>query len=135
MLKGLSHIGIWVSDLEATLAFYRRIPGVQEVFRLAHEDGSVRLVYLRVGDREFVELFPNAGGPHEQLNNSHITHYCLETDDIWDLHKALVDAGITPNGEPVLAIDGTWQFWIQDPDGNLIEFHEFTGNSMQLAEE
>ena len=132
MLKGLTHVAIWVTDIERSLDFYLRIPGCTEHFRLHKEDGSVWLIYLRVGPNQFIELFPRAQGPHERPANAGYAHCCLEVDDMQAWHRALIEAGITPKSEPRMGADGSWQVWIDDPDGNPIEFQELVPGSMHL---
>jgi lactoylglutathione lyase/glyoxylase I family protein len=41
--------------------------------------------------------------------------------------------GLVARGEPILGADGSWQFWTADPDGNPIEFHQFTPESRQIT--
>jgi catechol 2,3-dioxygenase-like lactoylglutathione lyase family enzyme len=132
MIKRLSHIAIWVTDMDRSLEFYLRLPGVEEQFRLTKDDGAVWLVYLRVAPGQFIELFPRAQGPSDRPTNAGYCHFCLEVDDIQELYRALLESGLTPRGEPKLGADGSWQLWIEDPDGNPIEFHQFTPDSMQL---
>jgi len=131
MLIGLSHVAILVTDIERSLEFYLRMPGVAEKFRLNKEDGSVWLIYLEVGTGQFIELFPKGQGPYQRLVNAGYTHCCLEVDDIYAWHRELIEAGITPKAEPKLGADGSLQLWIEDPDGNPIEFHQFTPDSKQ----
>lgn len=130
MLKGLTHVAIWVTDIERAMDFYLRIPGVKEQFRLQKEDGSLWLVYLRIAPYQFVELFPRAEGPYERPTNAGYSHFCIETDDILALHRELVAKGITPDSEPRMGADRSWQIWIHDPDGNPIEFQQFAEDSM-----
>ncbi len=132
MLRGLAHVAIWVTDVARALDFYKRIPGVKEHLRLHYEDGSLWLVYLRVGPRQFVELFPRARGPYERLTNAGFSHLCLEVDDIHEFHSALIENGLTPKTEPKIGADGAWQLWIDDPDGNPIEFQQLTPDSMHM---
>ncbi|MHB1000942.1 MAG: VOC family protein [Armatimonadota bacterium] len=134
MIKGLTHIALRVTDIKRSIDFYLRIPGITESFTLKADDGSIILVYLKVADRQFVELFPGADGQHVPPVNSGCVHFCLEVDDIHEMHKSVIANGLTPNGEPFLAIDNTWQFWVSDPDGNPIEFHQFSPESMQLQD-
>ncbi|MHB0913766.1 MAG: VOC family protein [Armatimonadota bacterium] len=133
MLKGLSHVAVLVTDLERSLEFYTKIPGIEEHFRLTWEDGRVRLVYLRVGRDQFIELFPRAEQPFARTSNAGLDHFCLEVDDIRAMQDSLAAKGILPTRGPNLGADGAWQFWVQDPDGNFFEFHQFTPDSMQLA--
>ncbi len=130
MIKGLTHAAVWVTDMDRALDFYLRLPGVREHFRLNREDDSIWLVYLRVAQYQFIELFPRAGGPYESPTNAGYSHLCLETDDIRALHGKLVEAGITPDSEPRMGADGSWQIWIHDPDGTPIEFQQFVEGSM-----
>lgn len=133
MLKGLSHIAVLVTDVERSVEFYTRIPGISEHFRLHQDDGSVWLVYLRVADRQFIELFPRASGRYEYPKVAGYGHFCLEVDDIRAMYRDLVANGITPRSEPVLGADGSLQMWVDDPDGNPFEFHQFTAESRQIV--
>ena len=130
---GLTHAAIRVSDMDRALEFYCRGLGLREKFRLTRDDGSIWLVYLQVGPRQFVELFPGASGPREDDGKAGPVHFCLEVDDIQAAYGQFVGRGARAvSGEPKLGADGSWQFWTEDPDGNPIEFHQFTGASRQL---
>ena len=135
MIKRLSHVAIWVTDVERSLDFYLRLPGAKECFRLTRDDGALWLVYIEIAPRQFIELFPRAEGAHERPTNAGYSHFCLEVDDIQELHRVLLTSGITPKSEPKLGGDGSWQLWVEDPDGNPFEFHQFTENSMQIRGE
>ena len=131
MVTGITHVGVWVSDLERSLNFYLGVPGIEEAFRLRKEDGTLMLVYLKVAPQQFVELFP--GGSGGKQDNSGYFHVCLQTDDIHGLHQELLSRGFSPRNRPERHDDDhTWQFWIDDPDGNAIEFQQFTAESRQL---
>lgn len=130
MIKGLTHAAIWVSDMDRALDFYLRIPGIREHFRLHRDDGTLRLIYLRVAPYQFVELFPRAQAAYQQPSNAGYSHICLETDDIHGLCRELVANGITPDSEPRMGADGSLQVWIHDPDGTPIEFQQFVEGSM-----
>ena len=132
MIRGISHIAVRVTDIERSLAFYRGILGFRERFRLIKDDGSVRLVYLQLADRQFVELFPGAEGPYAVGQTSAWVHLCLEVDDIDETYRYLTARGLVTRGEPILGADRSWQFWTTDPDGNQIEFHQFTPESRQM---
>ena len=134
MLKGLSHVALWVTDIDRSLDFYLRIPGLTEHFRLHKEDGSLWLIYLRVGPNQFIELFPRAQGSYQRLTHAGYSHCCLEVDDMQAWYRSLIKAGITPKSEPKMGADGSWQVWIDDPDGNPIEFQELAPGSMHLHE-
>lgn len=131
MIIGLTHAAVRVTDIKKSLEFYTGLLGLPEQFRLSHDNGDPWLVYLKVAERQFIELFPGANGPHSKPESAAVVHICLEVDDIQATYKELTGRGLVANGEPILAADESWQFWTADPDGNPIEFHQFTAKSRQ----
>ena len=61
-----------------------------------------------------------------------MNHMCLETDDVAELVKQLEAAGVALLMPLKLALDGNWQAWIEDPDGNRIELMQMDPDSLQL---
>jgi lactoylglutathione lyase len=133
MIKGLTHVAIRVQDVERSVAFYRDVLGLNEHFRLTNEAGAPILVYIRVTASQFIELFPGANEPRLETNASGAVHICLEVDDIQKSFAEMTGRGLEATGQPVLGADNSWQFWTKDPDGNPIEFHQFTPESLQLG--
>ncbi len=132
---GISHVAHWalkVHELERSLAFYRDTLGFTEMLRINHEDGSLMLVYLRVTDTQYVELFPRGRGsvaPDEETTSMH--HICLQVESVARTAEALGKLGIELFRAPKLGLDGNNQCWIKDPDGNRIEFMEMLPGNMQ----
>ncbi len=129
MITDLGHAAFAVHDLEAALAFYRRL-GIEEAFRLHHEDGSVMLVYLHVGGDRFLELFPGGPAPDPDRVQS-FRHVCLLSDDLRGAVEDLRGQGVTIEKEPKEGLDGNLQAWIRDPDGNAIELMQLVESSPQ----
>ena len=57
-------------------------------------------------------------------------HFCLEVDDVKTACETLRSRGLEVT-DPHFGEDGSWQCWIQDPDGNRIELHSYTPESKQ----
>ena len=126
MITDLGHPAFAARDVDRTLRFYG-IFGIEEAFRLHHEDGSLMLVYLHVSGDRFIEIFP--GGPtHDPDRKQSFKHICLLTDDISAAVERLRKNGAPIDSEPLVGLDGNLQAWTHDPDGNQIEL-------MQLAED
>ncbi len=131
-LKGIGHVALKVADIERSLAFYRDTLGFAEMMRLNRDDGALWLVYLRITDTQFLELFP--GGEGDRAPGSErtaVNHFCLECNDLQATADALRAAGVKLTVEPKMGADNNWQCWIEDPDGNRIEFMQMAENSMQ----
>ncbi len=62
-LVGIGHVALRVKEIGRSLDFYVEKLGFEEMFRLDHPDtGKLWIVYLRVTDTQFVELFSDAKG-------------------------------------------------------------------------
>ena len=128
MITDLAHTALRVHDLERSLAFYAHL-GIDEAFRLNHEDGRLMLVYLHVGGDRFLELFP--GGAKPEPREGSFMHLCLRSDDLHNDVASLRDKGITIDRGPSMGLDRNWQAWITDPDGNAIELMQLSEDSPQ----
>jgi lactoylglutathione lyase len=60
MITDLEHPAFAAHDVDETIGFYAMF-GIEEAFRLHHDEGSLMLVYLHVSGDRFIEVFP--GGP------------------------------------------------------------------------
>lgn len=126
MILDLGHTAFAAHDVERTIGFYSLL-GIDEAFRLHHDDGSLMLVYLHVAGDRFIEVFPG-GPPPDPERETSFRHVCLLTDDIHATIEHLRENGAPIDSEPVVGLDRNWQAWTRDPDGNEIEL-------MQLSEE
>ena len=132
-ITSLGHVAINVKDLDKSLDFYTRIMEFPEMMRLNKPDGSVWLVYLRITDDQFLELFPGADEDHapKSWQNNGLTHLCLTVSDIDQVVKRLSDKGVKFIVALKDGADGNRQAWVADPDGNRIELMQMMPNSMQ----
>ena len=130
-IVGIGHIAIRVKDIDRTLDFYRDRLGFKEMFRLERE-GKLWLMYLRVTDTQYIELFPEAVGdraPDREANG--LNHICLEVASIDGVLEELAKAGVPIAREKQMGADGNLQAWIEDPDGNRIELMQMGAGNMQ----
>ena len=93
---GITHWALKVEDFERSLTFYRDRSGFPEIMRIHHQDGNLMLVYLRVTDTQFMEIFPRAkGGTGPAADANCVHHICLAVANIEAtaaLEKALTRA-------------------------------------------
>jgi lactoylglutathione lyase len=132
-ISSLGHIGIKVKDLDKSIAFYTQTMGFPEMFRLHRDDGRVWLVYLRITDDQYLEIFPEAvqdRAPEPESNG--INHFCLTVENIEEVVRQLSGKGITLYLPLKTGADNNRQAWVQDPDGNRIELMEMAPNALQF---
>jgi lactoylglutathione lyase len=131
----LAHVALKVKNLDASLDFYVNKLGFQEMMRLPKPDGSpgVWLVYLRITDDQYLELFPDGVGdkaPGREATG--MNHLCIGVADIDSIIAELKTANIPLTVQRKMAADLNWQCWIDDPDGNRIEIMQLMPNCLQL---
>lgn len=144
MIGEAHHYGVTVSDLEESLAFYRDTLGLDVVSRGHIEQGSEDsrkfTDFVDVPDVDVEVVFLDAGGCQVELlryhnpegenvnegvsNNDHgASHFCLQVDDIDEVHETLSD-DVEFVHEPVTLSKGVRVAYMYDPDGNVVELSD-----------
>jgi len=117
------HTMVRVTDIEASLRFYRDALGLQVLSQRDNEGGRFTLVFLAApGDeRAQIELtynWPDADGKAEQYGGGrNFGHVAYAVDDIHASCQRLLDHGVTVLRPPR---DGRMAF-VRSPDGISIE--------------
>ncbi len=128
----LGHVALRVRDIEQSIAFYTQRLGLAEMLRLNYDDGSLFLVYLRITDSQYLELFPYGEGTTPGREIVAINHFCLTVDNLDTTIAALAAAGVPLTRPLKLGVDGNRQAWIEDPDGTRIELMEMGRDALQF---
>jgi lactoylglutathione lyase len=131
-IQSIAHWALRVANLDRSLAFYRDTLGFGEMLRLFEDNGDPWLVYLRITDTQFVELFPGGVGDRApERDATAMNHICLQVESVELAAAALRKLGVTITTEPKLGLDGNMQCWLEDPDGNRIELMQMLPGNMQ----
>lgn len=130
-VSSIAHVAIRVQDVARTLDFYVGKLGMREMMRL-DRDGRLWLLYLRITDAQFLEVFPEGVGKRAAEREAvGYNHICLEVGDIDLALRELEAAGVPLIREKQMGADGNWQAWIADPDGHRIELMQMMPDSLQ----
>lgn len=127
LVKGIAHIALRVSDLDSSRNFFHRL-GFEEAFFFTR-DGKTTEVFVKVNDRQFIELYPRteAGQPLGWM------HVCYEADSLDALNALYVARGLRPS--PVVKGGaGNLIFSLDDPEGRVVEFTQYLPGSMHFAD-
>lgn len=129
------HTMVRVTDLEASLKFYRDALGLEEVRRSEHAQGRFTLLYLAApGDHDAqIELtynWPDADGKGEVYSGGrNFGHVAFAVEDIYATCQRLQDHGVTILRPPR---DGRMAF-VRSPDEISVELLQ-QGQALAPAE-
>jgi catechol 2,3-dioxygenase-like lactoylglutathione lyase family enzyme len=126
-ITGIANIAVKVSNLEAARNFYGHVLGYQEAFTLKQASGADLICY-KVNDRQYVEIAQELKNPNEDR----LIHIAFETSDAAKLRAYLAAKGVeVPTGKLTPDAGGNLSVTVQDPDGHLVEFVQYTSKSLQ----
>ena len=121
MISKVEHIGIMVSDLDRSIAFYRDVLGLEFVERL--KNNATEIAFFKVGDVQ-IELVKGSSAPYEKTDGivNHLTFTVMDLDAALQMLK---DKGVELiNSEPVAIWGGMRVLFFSGPDGERLEFFE-----------
>ena len=122
-IAGIAHIAYRVSDLDREVAFLQKL-GYEESFGFTNADGKTTEVFVKVNDRQFIEVYPQTS-PSQPPGWMHV---CYESDDLNGFVAALTARGLKP--DPVRkAAAGNLISALKDPEGRVTEFTQYMPGS------
>ncbi len=127
-ITGLSHVALFVHDVDKSRAFFKDFLGYAEPFSLTDTNGALHLTFIKINDRQYVELFPE-----KEVGSDRLNHIAIETDDAETLRVYLASRGVKVPDKVGKGRIGNHNFNITDPDGHTVEIvhYEPDGWTMQ----
>jgi lactoylglutathione lyase len=126
-ISGINHVGIRIRDLARSRAFYEKLGfefiigpiGPEPVAVMEHLSGvNINFILNASNDASGDNILMDVPAKHTGY-----THMALEISDRESVKQQLTKAGVLIT-ETVELPDGAVFFFIRDPDGNVIEFHQ-----------
>jgi catechol 2,3-dioxygenase-like lactoylglutathione lyase family enzyme len=119
-IVGVAHIALSVHDIAASRAFYGDFLGFREPYKLDNPDGSLSLTFIKVNDRQYIELFPE-----KAANTDRLLHISLEVEDAEAMRLYLASKGVKVPPEATKGRIKNSNYMVTDPDGHLIEILQY----------
>ena len=128
-ILGVSHIALFARDVDKSLAFYKDLLGFAEPYRLTKKQGGLHLTFLKINDRQCIEIFPE-----REAGGDRLYHFALETDDAEAMRSYLKSRGVkVPAKTPVGRI-GNANYFVTDPDGHFVEIVQYLPEGWTLRD-
>jgi catechol 2,3-dioxygenase-like lactoylglutathione lyase family enzyme len=128
-IVGLSHAAFFVHDVEKARTFYKDFLGYQEPFSLNKPDGGLDLTYIKINDRQCIELFVERGQPKDRLYQ-----VAFEVDDAEAMRAYLASRGIKTPDKVNKGRIGNLNFSVKDPNGHTVEFVQYLPDGWTLRD-
>lgn len=129
-ILGVAHMALYVSDPGKARAFYKDFLGFDEPFSLKRRDGTDRIVFIKINDYQYLELFAEDAKEDGRLN--HISFY---TDDAKAMRDYLASRGVKVSETIGKGRTGNSNFNITDPDGHTVEIVQYEPDSWTAREQ
>ncbi len=129
-ITGVAHLALYVHDLAKSRQFYRDFLGYEEPFQLKRPDGTDRIAFIKVNDRQYFELF--AEEPKEGWKDGRMNHISLETDDANGMRGYLAAQGVTVPDKVGIGQIKNANFNIKDPDGHTVEIVQYKSDGWSM---
>ncbi|HXS95429.1 MAG TPA: VOC family protein [Candidatus Limnocylindrales bacterium] len=125
---GVAHMAVYVKDLAQTRQFYEQFLGFGEPFTLPNKEGNgVRIVFIKVNDNQYFEIFNEPDRGEGQLN--HISLYTDSADRMYTYLKGKGIEVMSDKGSVGKGKTGNKNFNVKDPDGHIVEMVEYMPDS------
>ena len=143
MIVGLNHVGISVTDIERSIAFYRSALSMEPAtsiteFGPGHAEGKYERIMalpgatgrvctiagdggLRLELFEFVHPVPSRRSIDRPVSDHGISHFCIEVDDIHAEYQRILSAGGVCHCPPLEFFGRVKATYARDLDGNVFE--------------
>lgn len=128
-ITGLAHLAFYVHDIAKARTYYKEFLGYGEPFSLDNADGTLALTFIKINDRQYLELFPE-----REAGSDRLAHIGFETDDVEAMRRYLEAQGVAVPPKVNTGRIGNLSFNVKDPDGHTVEFVQYQPASWTTRE-
>lgn len=125
-IKKLEHVGLMVTDIDRSVAFYTEVLGMRHIRTMPHTNGVITLAFLSYPDQDDIALeliqgynniLPVEGKVH------HLAFTVTNIEQEFEKIKARTDIKLKDTELTILP-DGSKYFFFYGPDGEFLELFE-----------
>jgi len=120
-ITGISHMALYVKDIESSRKFYKDYLGYAEPYLLMNKDGkTLALTYIKINDRQVIELFPE-----KKADTNRMYHFAIETEDAEGMRLYLASKGYKVPATTPVGRSGNLNYFVKDPNGTICEIVQY----------
>lgn len=118
-IRQINHVTTMVKDTARAMEFYNKLLGIKQI---QSQVDNPAITWLQLENGVMVHLIETDEAPAKPGN----VHHAFQVDDLEATRETLVSNGFEPLRGGV-RYDGQAYFFIEDPDGNSVEFCTASG--------
>jgi catechol 2,3-dioxygenase-like lactoylglutathione lyase family enzyme len=124
-ITGMAHMAYYTSDLKKARDYYEGFLGFQEAFALKNADGSDHVVYIKINDRQYIELYNEPVKDYGYLHDAG-----FETNDAKGMRDHLAAMGVKVPDTVTKDETGNLSFDMIERSGFTIQIVQYLPNSL-----
>ncbi|MEH7308497.1 VOC family protein [Neobacillus drentensis] len=124
-VRKMDHVGVMVSDLDASLLFYQKVVGMELKDQFTIANGTRTLAFLGFNGSDETELELVTGGNPDLPSEGKVNHVAFLVDDIEEEFGRLKGVNVVFFSDEIVTLpNGYRNFFVQGPDGEKVEFFQ-----------
>jgi catechol 2,3-dioxygenase-like lactoylglutathione lyase family enzyme len=128
-IPGISHIALYVHDIAKAREFYHGYLGFDEPFHLDNKDGTLHLTWMKINDRQTIEIFPE-----KEAGSLRVYHMAIETDDAEAMRVYLGGKKVRVPEKTGKGKIGNSNYFVTDQDGHILEIVTYEPDGWTIRE-
>jgi lactoylglutathione lyase len=128
-ILGISHIAVFVHNVDSSIAFYKDFLGYQEQYRLNKPSGEPSTIFMKINKLQCIELFPERAEGSDRLYQ-----VALTIDDAEAMRAYLASHGVKVPAKVSKGRIGNSNFTCKDLDGRVVEFVQYEHDGWTLQD-
>lgn len=126
-VRKIEHVGIMVSALDKSIAFYEQTVGLAHLETITHTNGVIRLAFLSFPGSPDTEVELIEGFDGQLAAAGRVHHVAFNVDDIEAEFVRIRALGVDSLDEQITSLpNGSRYFFFNGPDGEALEFFQST---------
>jgi lactoylglutathione lyase len=119
----MDHVGVMVSDLDASLLFYQKVVGLELKDQFTIANGARTLAFLGFNGSDETELELVYGGNPDLPAEGKVNHIAFLVDNIEEEFDRLKGLNVVFISDEIVTLpNGYRNFFVQGPDDEKVEF-------------
>jgi len=124
-VRKMDHVGVMVSDLDASLHFYQKVVGLELKDQFTIANGARTLAFLGFNGSDETELELVYGGNPDLPAEGKVNHVAFLVDDIEEEFNRLKGLNVVFISDEIVTLpNGYRNFFVEGPDGEKVEFFQ-----------